>query len=69
MLIIFNRVIFPVLFGRNSRQNKTDFFNWNSNYRQTQKNEGDITVNSPSTKNKKIQDDMGEYIDYEEIND
>ncbi|MFP4025913.1 MAG: DUF4834 family protein [Thiohalospira sp.] len=34
-----------------------------------QKPEGDVTIKSSSRQNKKIDDDIGDYIDYEEVKD
>ncbi len=34
-----------------------------------QKTEGDVTIKSSSKQNKKIDDDMGDYVDYEEVKD
>ena len=42
--------------------------NINQSQRQQQKRTGEMHVDSPPDK-KKVSDEMGEYIDYEEIND
>jgi len=34
-----------------------------------QKKEGDVTIKSSSKQNKKIDDDVGDYVDYEEVDD
>ncbi|MDY6800001.1 MAG: hypothetical protein SVU94_02105 [Bacteroidota bacterium] len=40
-----------------------------SHHQTQQKKEGDVTIKSSSKQNKKIDDDIGDYIDYEEVKD
>lgn len=56
---LLGRLIFP---PRTGRYNERDSFN-----RGKQENEGDVTVENSKTRNKKINKDEGDYIDYEEV--
>ena len=38
-----------------------------ANYQQNQKKEGEIHIDSTTDKNKSHSDNIGEYVDYEEI--
>ena len=69
ILVLFSRFIFPFLFNKNYREKKSGFYYSGDKYSQSNKNEGEVTINKTSKKNKKIDNNVGEYIDYEEIKD
>lgn len=56
---LLGRLLFPPRSGRN---NDRDYFNRSGNGR-----EGDVTVENKASRNKKINKDEGDYIDYEEV--
>ena len=59
---IFSRYVLPTYVKnmRNQYENQQNKYSRN--------NEGDVTINTKPTKEKKISKDEGDYVDYEEIN-
>ena len=74
-LKVFKRIFLPILIKKGIEKLQRKFTEQQGgrqqqSQKQTKSNVGETTIDKkPNTKNKKINDDFGEYIDYEDIKD
>ena len=69
ILRILGRYIFPILLKRYIKKKQSQFNQQFNQQDSTLEKEGEVSVKTKPKKSKTDTDDMGEYVDFEEVDD
>ena len=69
ILRILGRYIFPILLKRYIKKKQSQFNQQFNQQDSTLENEGKVSIKTKPKKSKNDTDDMGEYVDFEEVDD